>query len=224
MAQRLDSIEYAVWRILRREGICLQRLRSWCVSTDQQFTLKAADVVGFYLNLPLNAVLSNVDEKPSTQVTGRPSGCVETDSCAAVRSLKSTTTRHGTLNLFSALNVGTGEVQAKITDCNKLADFQNFLEGVIADQPRDREIQVILDNYYTHRKNDDWLAGSVRQRCLILLHADISQLAEANRDRLQPAYPQGAGWHQFQNQGKTERRYRGLHSKSQLTRQAVPVA
>ena len=158
VAQQMDSSVYAVWRILRREGIYLQRLRSWCVSTDQQFAPKAADVVGLYLNPPLNAVVLSVDEKPSIQAIERPFGYVETDSGAVVRALKSTYKRHGTLNLFAALNVGTGEVQTKITDYKKRADFQSFLEGVIADQPPDREIHVILDNYSTHKKNDEWLA------------------------------------------------------------------
>ena len=39
-----------VWRVLRRRGIQLQRRRSWCVSTDPEFTPKAADIVGLYLN------------------------------------------------------------------------------------------------------------------------------------------------------------------------------
>src|SRR5664279_3267352 len=57
VAEKLDASVHAVWRVLRREGIYLQRRRSWCVSTDKQFTPKAADVVGLYLNPPLNAVV-----------------------------------------------------------------------------------------------------------------------------------------------------------------------
>src|SRR5258708_18427254 len=49
VAERLDASVHAVWRILRREGIYLQRRRSWCVSTDKEFAPKAADVVGLYL-------------------------------------------------------------------------------------------------------------------------------------------------------------------------------
>jgi transposase len=158
VADRLGSSVYAVWRILRREGIHLQRHRSWCVSTDKEFAAKAADVVGLYLNPPLNAVVLSVDEKPSIQAIERPSGYVETDSGAVVRALKSTYKRHGTLNLFAALEVGTGQVKTKITDYKKRADFQSFLEGVIAEQPVDQEIHVILDNYTTHKKNDDWLS------------------------------------------------------------------
>jgi len=158
VAGNLGSSVYAVWRILRREGIHLQRHRSWCVSTDNEFAPKAADVVGLYLNPPVNAVVLSVDEKPSLQAIERPSGYVETDSGKVVRGLKSTYKRHGTLNLFAALEVGTGQVKTKFTDLKKRADFQSFLEGVIAEQPADKDIHVILDNYATHKKNDDWLA------------------------------------------------------------------
>ena len=158
VAERLGSSVHAVWRILRREGIHLQRQRSWCVSTDKEFAVKAADVVGLYLNPPLNAVVLSVDEKPSMQAIERPSGYVETDSGTVVRALKSTYKRHGTLNLFAALEVATGQVKTKITELKKRADFQSFLEGVIAEQSADKDIHVILDNYSTHKKNDDWLA------------------------------------------------------------------
>ena len=88
VAQKLGSSVYAVWRVLRKEGIYLQRLRSWCVSTDKEFAIKAADVVGLYLNPPLNAIVLSVDEKPGIQAIERPSGYVETDSGAVVRALK----------------------------------------------------------------------------------------------------------------------------------------
>jgi transposase len=158
VAEKLDSSVFAVWRVLRREGIYLQRLRSWCVSTDKEFAPKAADIVGLYLNPPVNALVLSVDEKPSMQAIERPTGYIETDSGAVVRALKSTYKRHGTLNLFAALEVGTGQVHIKTTDYKKRKDFQGFLDGVLADQPRNKEIHVILDNYSTHKKNDDWLA------------------------------------------------------------------
>jgi transposase len=158
LAERLEASVYAVWRVLRREGIYLQRQRSWCVSTDKQFVPKATDVIGLYLNPPVNAVVLSVDEKPSVQAIERLSGYVETDSGKVVRGLKSTYKRHGTLNLFAALEVGTGRVKGKITEYKKRADFPSFLEGVIAEQPADKEIHVILDNYCTHKKNDEWLA------------------------------------------------------------------
>ena len=41
VAEKLDASVHAVWRVLRREGIYLQRRRSWCVSTDKEFAPKA---------------------------------------------------------------------------------------------------------------------------------------------------------------------------------------
>jgi transposase len=95
VAEKLNCSVYAVWRVLRREGIYLRRVRSWCVSTDKEFGPKAAEVVGLYLNPPLNAVVLSVDEKPSIQAIERSSGYVETDSGAIVRALKSTYKRQG---------------------------------------------------------------------------------------------------------------------------------
>ena len=154
----------------------MQRLRTWCVSTDPEFAPKAAEVVGLYLNPPLNAIVLSVDEKPSIQAIERPSGYVETDSGAVVRALKSTYKRHGTLNVFAALEVSTGQVHAEFTEAKKRDDFRAFLDGGIADLPPDKEIHVIVDNYSTHKKNGDWLA---KWTCTVSLHTDIGQLVES---------------------------------------------
>jgi len=135
------------------------------VSTDPEFTAKAADIVGLYLNPPENALVISVDEKPSIQALERSTGYVETDNGKIVRGFKSTYKRHGRLNLCAALEVGAGQVHAKFTEFKKREDFRSFLDGVLADQPQDREIHVILDNYSPHKRNDDWLAkfeGRVR--------------------------------------------------------------
>lgn len=158
VAHALGASVHAVWRTLRREGIYLQRLRTWCVSTDPEFASKAAEVVGLYLNPPLNALVLSVDEKPSIQALQRPSGYVETDSGAVVRAMKSTYKRNGTLNLFAALEIATGQVYAQTTEQKKREDFRRFLDAVITELPADKEIHVILDNYCTHKKNTDWLA------------------------------------------------------------------
>jgi transposase len=158
VAEKLNASVHAVWRVLRKEGIYLQRLRTWCVSTDPEFGPKAAEVVGLYLNPPLNALVLSVDEKPSIQAIQRPSGYVETDSGAVVRAMKSTYKRNGTLNLFAALEIASGHVHAQTTEQKKREDFRRFLDAVIAELPVDKEIHVILDNYSTHKRNHDWLA------------------------------------------------------------------
>jgi transposase len=57
VAKVVQGSKHAVWRVLRKEGICLQRQRSWCVSTDKEFAAKVADIVGLYLDPPHNALV-----------------------------------------------------------------------------------------------------------------------------------------------------------------------
>ncbi len=147
----------AVWKVLRNEGIHLQRQRSWCISTDKDFAAKAADIVGLYLNPPFNAIVLCVDEKPSIQALERKTGYIMTENGRIVRAYKSTYKRHGTLNLFGALEVGTGKVIGKVTKTKKRNDFQLFLDEVVSEYTADQDIHVILDNYCTHKNNDTWL-------------------------------------------------------------------
>lgn len=157
IAVHLKTSKDAVWRLLRKEGICLSRQRSWCISTDPEFVPKAADIIGLYLNPPGNAIVLSVDEKPSIQALERSTGYVKTSSGKIVRGLKSTYKRHGTLNLFAALNVATGEISGKTTQYKKRPDFLEFMEDVVKGYPVDREIHVILDNYCIHKNNEAWL-------------------------------------------------------------------
>lgn len=159
LAQALGVSDDAVWRILRKEGIQLRRHRSWCVSTDPEFAAKAADIIAMYLSPPQNALVLSVDEKPSIQALERKTGYVFTSSGKVVRGLKSTYKRHGTINLFAALNVATGVIQSKTTTTKKRPDFQAFMEEVIAEIPVDQQVHVILDNYSTHKRNDQWLSA-----------------------------------------------------------------
>ena len=158
VAKAMNASDDAVWRVLRKEGICLSRQRSWCVSTDPEFAAKAADIVGLYLNPPENALVISVDEKPSIQALERAHGYVQTDNGKIVRGFKSTYKRHGTLNLFAALEVATGAIHGKTTQQKKRVDFLSFMDEVVLELPSEREIHVILDNYSSHKKNEEWLA------------------------------------------------------------------
>lgn len=157
IAATLKTSTHAVWRLLRKEGIQLSRKRSWCMSTDPQFVTKSTDIIGLYLNPPLNAIVISVDEKPSIQALERQTGYIKMKNGKIMRAYKSTYKRHGTLNLFAALEVATGKVFGKVTKEKKRPDFIMFLEEIMADVPKKKEIHVILDNYCTHKKNEEWL-------------------------------------------------------------------
>src|SRR5262249_10603693 len=57
--------------------------------------------------------------------------------------------RHGTTNLFAALNTATGAVTADCYPSRTGEDFLRFLRKVVRPH-RDKQIHVILDNLSTH--------------------------------------------------------------------------
>lgn len=157
LAEVLHSSADAVWRLLKKEGIHLNRQRSWCISTDKNFAAKAADIVGLYLAPPVHALVICVDEKPSIQALERKTGYVETRNGKVVKGIQSTYKRNGTLNLFAALQVATGIVTAKTTITKTREDFIQYMDDLVREYGTQRELHVILDNYCTHKKNDEWL-------------------------------------------------------------------
>lgn len=118
--------------------------------------------------------------KPSIQALERARGYVQTSSGKIVQGMRSTYKRHGTVNLFAALEVATGIMRGKTTQTKKRADFQAFMEEVIADQPAGRQIHVILDNLNTHKRNDAWLA--THPNVTLSLHTHQRQLAQSGGD------------------------------------------
>ena len=154
-----DVSDDQIWRVLRRHGIQLQRRRSWCVSTDPAFAAKAADVVGLYLDPPVNAVVLCIDEKPHIQALERAQGYLRLPNGKALTGYAHEYKRHGTTTLFAALNVATGQVKGGHYQRRRRIEFLDFMNEVVADYPPDQEIHVILDNLSTHKpKNDQWLA------------------------------------------------------------------
>lgn len=158
LSLELKASDDAIWRILKKEGISLNRQRSWCISTDNDFAAKAADIIGLYLDPPLQAVVLCVDEKPSIQALERKTGYIQTKDKQIMRAYKSTYKRHGTLNLFAALKVATGKVSTRITERKTRVDFIEFMEGLVSEYSN-QEVHVVLDNYCTHKKNEQWLAA-----------------------------------------------------------------
>ena len=158
LAEALSDVSKdQVWRILRRHNICLERRRSWCISTDPEFGPKAADVVGLYLNPPENALVLAVDEKPSIQALERAQGYLRLPDGKAVNGFSHCYKRHGTTTLFAALEITTGLVKTAHYARRRRREFLDFMNGIVAEHGA-REIHVILDNLNTHKpKEDRWL-------------------------------------------------------------------
>ena len=152
-----DVTDDQVWRVLRARGISLRRRRSWCISTDPEFAVKAADVIGLYLNPPEKALVLSVDEKPSIQALERAQGWIRLPNGKALTGFSHCYRRHGTTTLFAALDVITGQVKAGHYCRRRRREFLDFMNEIVAAHPG-REIHVVLDNLNTHKpKEDRWL-------------------------------------------------------------------
>jgi transposase len=154
LAQALGVNAHAVWKHLRALGISLQRRRSWCVSTDPEFATKSADVIGLYLGSPANAVVLSIDEKPCIQALDREQGWLKMPDGRALTGFAHEYRRHGTTNLFAALDVATGCVQGACFQRKRRDEFLRFLDTLVAQNPG-RELHLVLDNLSVHKLDEE---------------------------------------------------------------------
>lgn len=117
------------------------------------------------MNPPKRAVVFSFDEKTQCQALDR------TQPSLPLRPGRAGTMthdykRHGTTDLFAALNVASGEV---VTHCRKghaAVDVLEFFKRIDASVPRALSIHVVLDNLSAHKAPEitKWLAHPRRQR------------------------------------------------------------
>jgi putative transposase len=121
------------------------------------------DIVGLYLNPPDKAMVLCVDEKSQIQALDRTQPVLPM-GLGYVEGITHQYKRHGTLTLFAALDLATGQV---ITQCKKRhrhQEFLAFLNHIDAHVPEALEIHLVVDNYATHKhaKIRSWLAQRPR--------------------------------------------------------------
>ncbi|MDE0804886.1 MAG: IS630 family transposase [Acidimicrobiales bacterium] len=150
MADVAGVSQSSVSRIWRAFGLQPHRQSTFKLSTDPHFVDKVHDVVGLYLNPPERAVVICIDEKTGIQALDRTQLALPMlPGSPATRSHDYV--RHGTVDLFAALNVGTGEVITRTDKQHRAIEFRKFLD-LVADQiPAGLDVHVILDNASTHK-------------------------------------------------------------------------
>jgi len=158
LAKHLGNVSKdQVWRVMRKHDLHLERRQSWCVSTDPEFSRKAADVVGLYLNPPQNALVLCVDEKPCIQALERAQGWIRLPNGRALTGFAHEYKRHGTTTLFAALEVATGLVHSGHYRRRRRREFLDFMNELVSIYPG-KELHVVLDNLNTHKpKENRWL-------------------------------------------------------------------
>ncbi|HWJ52901.1 MAG TPA: hypothetical protein VNT24_05950 [Propionibacteriaceae bacterium] len=96
-------------QVWRDHDLQPQRQYTFKLSNDPDFEAKVADVVGLYLDPPLGAVVLSIDEKTQVQALDRTQPVLPIDF-AKTEKRTHDYVRHGTTNLFAALDTATGEV------------------------------------------------------------------------------------------------------------------
>ena len=140
----------AVSRIWRAFGLQPHRSEAFKLSRDPLFIDKVRDVVGLYLAPPDHALVLCADEKPQIHATEgttpvlpmRP-GQPEQHSHDYIR--------HGTRDLFAALDVKTGTVIAELRHRHRSIEFRKFWDAVDRNTPAELELHLILDNSTIHK-------------------------------------------------------------------------
>ncbi len=142
----------------REHGLQPHRQGTFKVSRDPDFARKVADIVGLYLDPPVGAVVLSFDEKTQVQALDRTQPLLPI-SFGKTEKRTHDYGRHGTTNLFAALEVQTGKVLGQCFPRRRATEFLAFMKDV-AHQYKGRELHVVLDNLSTHSTEEieRWLA------------------------------------------------------------------
>jgi transposase len=150
MAAATGMSQSAVSRIWRAFGLRPHQLESFKLSTDPLFIEKVRDIVGLYLNPPEAAVVLCVDEKTQVQALDRTAPILPLLPGTPARATHDYR-RHGTTNLYAALDVASGCVISDCTERHRAEEFRRFLALIDKNVPEELDVHVIVDNSSTHK-------------------------------------------------------------------------
>jgi transposase len=163
MAAKAGISHTSVGKIWRAFGLKPHVSRTFKLSDDPQFVDKVRDIVGLYMNPPDHAVVFSFDEKSQIQALERAQPMLPMDLGQPERRTHNYV-RHGTLDLFAALNVATGEVIARCKKRHRAKDLVAFFRELDATVDSDLEVHVVLDNLSAHKAPEvhRWLLRNPR--------------------------------------------------------------
>jgi len=150
MAKRSGLSQSTISRIWRAFMLKPHRSETFKISKDPLFIEKVRDIVGLYLNPPDHALVLAVDEKSQIQALDRSQPLLPMRPGQVERRTHDYI-RHGTTNLFAALDVKTGLVIGEVHRRHRSREFLKFLKTIDANVPPELDAHLILDNYGTHK-------------------------------------------------------------------------
>jgi hypothetical protein len=175
-------------RIWRARKLRPWRVETFKLSNDPRFEEKLVDVVGLYLDPPERAVVFSFDEKTQCQALDRTQPSLPLKPGRA-RTMTHDYKRNGTVDLFAALNVGTGEVLHQTRKRSRRRRRVGVLQVDRSARPRDLDVHVVLDNLSAHSATGRGLARRSEAGPLApALHPDQLVVAEPDRGLVRSAH------------------------------------
>ena len=150
MAQATGMSQSTVSRIWRAFGLKPHLVDTFKLSPDPLFVDKVRDIVGLYLNPPDGALVLCVDEKTQVQALDRTAPVLPLRPGLPERRTHDYV-RHGTTNLYAALDLASGKVIADMTEHHRATEFRRFLNLINRSVPEDLEVHLVVDNVSTHK-------------------------------------------------------------------------
>lgn len=150
MAEKSGLSHTTIGRIWRAFGLQPHRIETFKLSPDPLLVPKVRDIVGLYMNPPDSAMVLCVDEKSQIQALNRTQPVLPMRIGERERRSHDYD-RHGTLSLFAALDVATGEVIGRCHARHRSREFVKFLRTIDESVPAELDIHIIIDNYATHK-------------------------------------------------------------------------
>lgn len=150
MANATAMSQSSVSRIWRAFGLKPHLVGTFKLSPDPFFVDKVKDIVGLYLNPPEAALVLCVDEKTQVQALDRTAPVLPLRPGLAEQRTHDYV-RHGTTNLYAALDVASGKVIADMTERHRTDEFRRFLNLINRSVPDDLDVHLIIDNVSTHK-------------------------------------------------------------------------
>jgi transposase len=165
LAKRFGIGKDTVAQIWRDHNLKPWKQATFKLSDDPDFEDKLVDVVGLYMEPPKRAVVFSFDEKTQCQAMDRTQPSLPMKPGRA-GTMTHDYKRRGTVDLFAALNVGTGEVITDTRNSHAAADVLDFFKQIDRSVPRRLDIHVVLDNLSAHKAPEirDWLAKPRQKR------------------------------------------------------------
>ncbi len=150
MAKATGMSQSAVSRIWRAFGLKPHLVDTFKLSPDPLFVDKVRDIVGLYINPPDGALVLCVDEKTQVQALDRTAPVLPLRPGLPERRTHDYV-RHGTTNLYAALDVASGHVITDMTERHRAEEFRRFLNLINRSVPDDLEVHLVVDNVSTHK-------------------------------------------------------------------------